>query len=225
MDYKLFIYLLLYFSFIFGQEQDSNTQSIVNTNSQAKFLPEIAELKLQFIQNGLEIDNLFRLASFYLSANQFEKAAIFYNLYIEKIEKKPKLIKIKKLDLANAHYNRALALFSLRLYHSAQKEFLLAYQRNSQLVDSLRMIGTIYYITQNKTQTLFYWNKYLISNNTPSPERTAIEIGIKMLSDPNFSFKKEDATNSLEKRNPTWPFLDPDTIPYPNSRYEKKRVI
>jgi len=210
--YKLFFLFLIFPFHIYSQEESLN-----NT------LPEIGALRLEFIQEDLDLTKLYRLATFYLTAQQFGKAITLYNIYIERMVRK----KIVKLPLSSAYYNKALASYSIQLYDSAKKGFLLAYQLDNQLIDSLRMIGTIFYLKKDKINTLKYWKQYLLVGNNSSNEYLAIQSAILLLESPDFTFDDNTPKEASpqEKRSPTWPFLDPDIIPYPDAHYEKKRVI
>ena len=186
-------------------------------------LPELGELKIKFLEGDIEEENLFRLASFYLSYQLYHQAAEFYGLYTDKVAQDPKLIQRK----ATAHYNRALSLFSLQIYKPALKEFNLAYY-HGKIADALRMAGTVTFLQKNKEKSLEYWNKYLSENATPSPERSAIENAVGLLMSPDFEFEKEEvseSTPSYNTNNSSWPFLDPEIIPNPEATYDKKRVI
>ena len=185
-------------------------------------LPELGELKIQYLTDTITHHDLFRLASFYLSEQLYHPAAELYGHFLELNVDDP----IYKQRLATAFYNRALALFSLELYSSALPEFQEAYFYNNKLYDALRMIGTIHFLNQDKENTLIVWQQYLDANTTPSPERTAIENALNLLSDPEFSFtEEEEEKEKPESSNKSWPFLNPEIIPNPDSKYEKKRII
>ena len=57
-----------------------------------------------------------------------------------------------------------------------------------------------------------------------SIERSLIEDAVEKLKKTEFQFP--EANDVLENQdNPAWPFLNPDTIPYPESYYQRKRVV
>ncbi|MGL4367051.1 MAG: hypothetical protein ACRCTQ_02040 [Brevinemataceae bacterium] len=200
---------------------ENNTEILSNT------LPEIAELRLEFITQGLSEEKMFRLASFYLKEKLYGKASEFYGLYIEqKKQTRKKFSQEEKIQLASAHYNRAISLFLLNWHDSAKNEFESAYRYNPSLHDSLRMIGTIYFVQKNKPKTLLYWKKYLAAEtNLQHPERIMIEDAAAKIADPNFQFEPQILQPSYKTNDSLWPFINPDTIPYPDAIYEKKRVI
>ena len=204
------------------QPTDPNAPiTTIETESLAPLLPELGELKIKYLTGTITHHDLFRLASFYLSEQLYHPAVELYGHFLELNVDDP----IYKQRLATAFYNRALALFSLELYSSALPEFQEAYFYNDKLYDALRMIGTIHFLNQDKENTLIIWQQYLDANTTPSPERTAIEKALSLLSDPEFSFTEEEAEEKPESSNKSWPFLNPDIIPNPDSKYEKKRII
>ncbi|MGL4676272.1 MAG: tetratricopeptide repeat protein [Brevinema sp.] len=177
-------------------------------------LPEFGELKLKLLLSDLSLEELYRLASFYLSEQLYLQAAELYGQFLEKDIPSPRI--------AVAHYNRALSLFSLALYESALPEFLNAYHYNKTLYDALRMVGTIYFLQKNKEKSLEIWQEYLEKNTEDSPNKVAIEKAVQLLSDPAFQFPEEQKTPNTQK---TWPFLNPEIIPNPDAEYQKKRVI
>ncbi|MGL4563249.1 MAG: tetratricopeptide repeat protein [Brevinema sp.] len=193
-----------------AQTQDSNTNSTI--------LPEIAELRLAFFDKGLSQEQLFRLASFYLSAQCYAKAAEIYGLFLSQKTENP--------HRAIAHYNRALALFSLKAYESSAKEYWYAYEQNTNIYNALRMLGSIAFLKKDKNNSLRYWKKYLVENTNTCTERSAIEQAVTLLESTNFSFNNHDPENLVEEHSDTnWPFKNPDTLPYPDALFKKKRVI
>ncbi len=184
-------------------------------------MPELGELKIRYLTKNITHHELFRLASFYLSEQLYQYASELYGHFLELNLDEP----IYQQRIAIAFYNRALALFSLKLYSSALPEFQQAYEYNNKLHDALRMIGTIYFINQDKEKALSAWKEYLLINITPSSERISVEQAVTLLSDPNFSFTQEELNKTPKLPNNTWPFLKPDIIPNPDSKYEKKRII
>lgn len=219
------IVIILLFLPIISYSQTDNTFPVETENTTTEQilppnLPELGELKIKMLTKKLEDEELFRLASFYLSYQLYHQAAEIYKLYIEKIDNKSELDKRK----AMAYYNRALSLFSLKLYDSALRNFSSAYYYDN-IIEALRMSGTIYFIKKNKQKSLEYWNQYLKENTTPSPNRTAIEQAIVYLSQLDFEFEDEKEKDTKNTNNSSWPFLNPEIIPNPDSQYEKKRII
>ncbi len=195
------------------------TTEIVETIPVTNSLPEIGELKIQYLTKELEPEELYRLASFYLSEQLFLQSAELYGQYLEQPD-------LPTQRIAAAHYNRALSLFSMQLYTSALPEFLYAYHYNDSLNDALRMVGTIYFLNKDKEKSLEYWLQYL-DKASDSPEKTAIQKAVDLLSDPAFRFDPEEEEvedKTLEPRE-TWPFLNPDSIPNPDAKYQKKRIV
>ncbi len=179
-------------------------------------LPEIGELKIQYLTKDLEPEELYRLASFYLSEQLYLQSAEFYGQYLQKKD-------LPTQRISSAHYNRALSLFSMQLYDSALTEFQNAYHYDESLNDALRMVGTIYFLQKNKDKSLENWLQYL-SKAEDSPEKTAIQKAVDLLSDPAFRFDPEEEDKTLEPQQ-TWPFLNPESIPNPDAKYQKKRII
>ncbi len=208
----------------FSQETTTETIETSETTSVVEVienhsLPEIGELKIQYLTKELEPEELYRLASFYLSEQLFLQSAELYGQYLEQPD-------LPTQRIAAAHYNRALSLFSMQLYTSALPEFLYAYHYNDSLNDALRMVGTIYFLNKDKEKSLEYWLQYL-DKASDSPEKTAIQKAVDLLSDPAFRFDPEEEEvedKTLEPRE-TWPFLNPDSIPNPDAKYQKKRIV
>lgn len=209
------ILIMSLYSLSFSQEIEATSLSNNQEINSTSMLPEIVELRLEFLNNDLPQESLFRLASFYLSYKCYAKAAELYALYLSRKTTEP--------HRSIAHYNRGLALFSIDAYDTSTKEFLLAYQGNKNYYDSLRMVGTICFLKKDKKKSLFYWQKYLSVNTNSSPERESIEKIVLLMQQKDFSFDKKDSKSTNLNKN--WPFRDPDTIPYPDSGYQKKRVI
>ncbi len=219
-----FVLYYIFFLFsvtAFGQEtteSDEVTTETVEVVEVTTSLPEIGELKIQYLTKDLEPEELYRLASFYLSEQLFLQSAELYGQYLEQKDIPPQRIAV-------AHYNRALSLFSMQLYKSALPEFLYAYHYNDSLNDALRMVGTIYFLNKDKDKSLEVWQQYL-AKASDSPEKTAIQKAVDLLSDPAFRFDPEEEIEdkTLEPRE-TWPFLNPDSIPNPDAKYQKKRIV
>ncbi len=143
-------------------------QSSENTDA------ELGELKIKYLVGAIQPDELYRLASFYLSRGFYQQAAELYGQFLESGDDNyPRIV--------SAHYNRALALFSSDVYDSAADEFLTAYYFDDSLYDALRMAGTIYFLQKKKEQSLSVWEDYLAKNTAPSPERDAIENAVKLI--------------------------------------------
>ncbi|MGL4388371.1 MAG: hypothetical protein ACRCTJ_03145 [Brevinema sp.] len=218
--------ILIYFFFFMGlislsfaQSSEEKIKSVEQTNLTEiidSFLPEIIELRLEFLQQDLSQEKLFRLASFYLSSKCYTKSAELYGLFLSRKTINP--------HRSMAHYNRALSLFSLGAYESSATEFWYSYDQNNTLFDSLRMLGSIAFLKKDKINSLFYWKKYLEQNTNESPERSSIIQAIALLESADFSFEPKKAPKS-ESINTNWPFRNPDTLPYPDSSFNKKRVI
>ncbi|MGL4394343.1 MAG: tetratricopeptide repeat protein [Brevinema sp.] len=178
-------------------------------------LPEIIDLRMEFLNEDISQEKLFRLASFYLSSKCYIKSAELYGFFLSRETENP--------HRSIAHYNRALSLFSLGAYESSATEFWYAYDQNNQMFDALRMMGSIAYLKKDKGNSLFYWKKYLAENTVQSPERDAIVRAVALLESPGFTFETEGEPK--QEPNPNWPFKNPDLLPYPDSGYDKKRVI
>ncbi len=200
---------------------DPNNPITTEIENLPPLLPELGELKIKYLTESITHHDLFRLASFYLSEQLYHPAAELYGRFLELNIDDP----IYKQRLATAFYNRALALFSLELYSSALPEFQEAYFYNDKLYDALRMIGTIHFLNQDKENSLAVWQQYLDANTTPSLERSAIENAVTLLSNPEFAFPEEKSEETPKSQDKSWPFLNPDIIPNPDSKYEKKRII
>lgn len=184
-------------------------------------LDELIELRLEFLEKDLSYENLFRLGSLYFVLGLYRDAADYYILAAKQLENK--LPPETKTMASIVYYNRGLALFSLELYDSAKSMFKRAFENNDTLTDALRMLGTVFFIEKNKPETLTYWEQYL-SLAPESTERSLIEEAVEKLKKPEFQFP--EAKDVLENQNnPAWPFLNPDTIPYPESYYQRKRVV
>lgn len=214
--------LLLLLPFVKYHSQENTIETLPSLNSEESVSiparPETGILKIKHLTEGLSLEELFRLASFYLSEQFYHQSITLYGQYLELQKDNTKTQK------SHAHYNRALAMFSIQTYESAKEEFQNAYYLNEGLYDSLRMIGTIYYMQQNQQKSLDYWTQYLTKNTSISPERTAIEQAVALLSQPDFTFEEEESKTQTTT-NKSWPFLNPEIIPNPDSHYEKKRVI
>ena len=87
-------------------------------------MPELGELKIRYLTKNITHHELFRLASFYLSEQLYQYASELYGHFLELNLDEP----IYQQRIAIAFYNRALALFSLKLYSSALPEFQQAYE-------------------------------------------------------------------------------------------------
>ncbi|MGL5955097.1 MAG: hypothetical protein ACRC0X_00605 [Brevinema sp.] len=192
---------------IFSQESLEENQVV---------LSEFSDLKLRFLTTDLSAEELYRLASFYLSEHLYLQASELYGQYLEKNKSTNDTQRVMA-----AHYNRALSLFSLELYESALPEFFNAYHYEETLYDALRMIGTIYFLQKNKEKSLEIWQEYLEKNTEDSSQREAIEKAVLLLSDPAFQFSEEKKPETKK----TWPFLNPEIIPNPDAEYQKKRII
>lgn len=197
-------------SFVYAQEPPENSA-----------LDELIELRLEFLEKDLSSENLFRLGSLYLVLGLYRNAADYYALAAKQLEKK--LSPETRTMASIVYYNRGLALFSLKLYDSAKSMFKRSFENNDTLIDALRMLGTVFFIEKNKPETLKYWEQYL-SLAPESMERSLIEEAVEKLKKTEFQFP--EANDVLENQdNPAWPFLNPDTIPYPESYYQRKRVV
>lgn len=214
--------LLLFFLFpcvLSAQSPQNETAQIVAVNP----IDELPSLRRKHVYEGLDTPDLFRLAGLYLVSGITAKSAELYAELIQKLEKSPPEIAKdeRQTYLARSHYNRGLALFSLGLYESAEVNFERAFYYDKTNIEALRMLGSIAFTQKNKDKVKENWTAYLAS----APEglvKQAVQDALTKILSPDFSFdSKEDKTPA----NPTWPFLNHETIPYPDALYEKKRVI
>lgn len=223
MIVKILFFLLLTNVLAFSQETQEIT-AVESVDKKEKLItPDIGELKYRFMKSDLNLEEVFTLASLYLSERFYYQSIELYSYFLNHQET---LIKDtnNSIQVSFAFYNKALALFSLELYDSALTEFYNAYAINNKLYDSIRMIGTIYFQKKDKDKALEYWNNYLVLVPESTEERNAIEKAVQVLQDLNFQFEKQQ-DEKQETSSQTWPFLNPDIIPNPDSEYEKKRVI
>lgn len=225
------IFLSFITSFTFAQEAVETNPSQEITQEEKSLdspvttviLPELGELKLKYLSEEISLEEIYRLASFYMTENIYHKASELYGQYID-IAQNDKTTPLKRM--ATASYNRALALFSLNLYQSALPLFMNSYYYDNTLIDALRMQGTIYFLQKNKNKTIELWKKYL-EEAPESPQKKAIQDALNLISDPAFSFdsEEEEKESELPEDQQTWPFLNPDIIPNPDANYQKKRII
>lgn len=205
-----------------AQTVEPNTPLVESSDEKQKSipLPELGTLKLKYLSSTITLEELYRLASFYLAEQQYHQASELYGQYIELTSSQD----VTTERLATAYFNRALSLFALNLYDSSLLMFQNAYHYNNSLNDTLRMIGTIYFLQKNKEKSLEIWTQYIETTPDSSPHKQAIQNALNLLLDPNFTFETEKK-KPLPKNQQSWPFLNPDIIPNPDAKYQKKRVV
>lgn len=167
-------------------------------------------------------EDLLRLSNLYLIQGLYAKSADLYAELIQQVEQSTLPQEKRVSILAQSHYNRGLALFTLKFYDSGRVNFERALYYNPSNIEALRMIGTTAYLQQQKDDADTNWSAYL-ENAPEGPTKDSVQAALDRLRSPDFSF--ESSKKEEPQRDELWPFRNFEAIPYPDALYEKKRVI
>lgn len=213
--------------FSYENTLQDNDNIVSNNIENDNLIPEILRLRKEQIEAKIQMDDLFSLASFYLSIELYGKSAEIYGLYIDKTYQED-ISDTVLLKRSQARFNRGLALFSQSNYRSSSEEFEQAYLDNPTLKNSLRMAGSASFLDKNINASIRYWEQYLNETTESSPERAAVEKALSIIKNPRFLERlkqNEESSESIEIEKGLWNFLNPNNIPNPDSDFQKKRMI
>ena len=167
-------------------------------------------------------EDTLRLSNLYLIQGLYAKSADLYAELIQQVEQSMLPEEKRVSMLAQGHYNRGLALFTLKFYDSCRVNFERALYYNPSNIEALRMIGTTAFMQQKKDDADTNWSAYL-ERAPEGPVKTSVQAALNHLRSPDFSFEPPKKESS--QSNELWPFRNFETVPYPDALYEKKRVI
>ena len=167
-------------------------------------------------------EDTLRLSNLYLIQGLYSKSADLYAELIQQVEQSTLPQEERVSMLAQSHYNRGLALFTLKFYDSCRANFERALYYNPSNIEALRMIGTTAFMQQKKDDADTNWSAYL-EKAPEGPVKVSVQAALDHLRSPDFSF--EPPKKETSQTDELWPFRNFETVPYPDALYEKKRVI